>query len=179
MPGMEKPLKLDGKTALVTGGGNGMGRAYCHKLASDGAMVVVADVDRAAAERVASEIGEAAIPSEVDVTNEASAGRAVRAVLDRSPSIDILVNRARRAAEELGARHWYTDHRRVLDRDDIQIVSLCLRHHLRKAIAVEAARAGKHVLCEKPLALDVGEADAMIAGTLANFLSATLAGILL
>jgi UDP-N-acetyl-2-amino-2-deoxyglucuronate dehydrogenase len=76
---------------------------------------------------------------------------------------DVDPDRARRAAEEFGARHWYTDHRRVLDRDDIQIVSLCLPHHLHKAIALEAARAGKHVLCEKPLALDVGEADAMIA----------------
>jgi NAD(P)-dependent dehydrogenase (short-subunit alcohol dehydrogenase family) len=51
MPGTEKPLKLEGKTALVTGGGNGMGRAYCHKLATDGAMVAVADVDWPSAER--------------------------------------------------------------------------------------------------------------------------------
>jgi predicted dehydrogenase len=76
---------------------------------------------------------------------------------------DLDERRARRAAEEFGARHWYTDHRALLARDDIHIVSLCLPHHLHRDVAIEAARAGKHVLCEKPLALDVGEADAMIA----------------
>jgi len=76
---------------------------------------------------------------------------------------DVDPGRARSAAEEFGAAHWYTDHRALLARDDIQMVSLCLPHHLHKTIAIEAARAGKHVLCEKPLALDVDEADAMIA----------------
>jgi UDP-N-acetyl-2-amino-2-deoxyglucuronate dehydrogenase len=76
---------------------------------------------------------------------------------------DVDEGRARRAAEEFGARHWYADHRALLARDDIQMVSLCLPHHLHKAVAIDAARAGKHVLCEKPLALDVDEADAMIA----------------
>ena len=76
---------------------------------------------------------------------------------------DIDERRARRAAEEFGARHWYTDHRALLARDDVHIVSLCLPHHVHRDVAIEAARAGKHVLCEKPLALDVGEADAMIA----------------
>ncbi len=76
---------------------------------------------------------------------------------------DLDERRARRAAEEFGARAWTTDYRELLARDDIQIVSLCLPHHLHKAVAIEAARAGKHVLCEKPLAQDVDEADAMIA----------------
>ena len=43
------------------------------------------------------------------------------------------------------------------------MVSLCLPHHLHRLVTVDAARAGKHVLCEKPLALHVEEADAMIA----------------
>ncbi len=76
---------------------------------------------------------------------------------------DVDEGRARGAAEEFGARYWYTDYRELLARDDIQMVSLCLPHHLHKAIAIEAARSGKHVLCEKPLALDVDDADAMIA----------------
>lgn len=84
-------------------------------------------------------------------------GVELTAIADRDES------RARRAAEEFGARAWTTDHRELLARDDIQMVSLCLPHHLHKAVAIEAARAGKHVLCEKPLALDVDEADAMIA----------------
>ncbi len=75
---------------------------------------------------------------------------------------DIDERRAERGAKEFGARAWYTDYRELLARDDIQIVSLCLPHHLHKLIAIEAVRAGKHVLCEKPLARDVGEVDAMI-----------------
>jgi predicted dehydrogenase len=66
-------------------------------------------------------------------------------------------------AEEFGAHHWYTDYRPLLARDDVHVVSLCLPHHLHRDVAIDAARAGKHVLCEKPLALDVSEADAMIA----------------
>jgi predicted dehydrogenase len=76
---------------------------------------------------------------------------------------DIDERRARRAAEEFGARHWYTDYRALLARDDVHVVSLCLPHHLHRDVAIAAARAGKHVLCEKPLALDVAEADAIIA----------------
>ncbi len=87
-------MKLAGKIAVVTGGGNGMGRSYCHTLAGEGATVVVADIDRAAAERVAGEIREAAVPLEVDITSEESVTRAIRTVLDRYPVIDILVNNA-------------------------------------------------------------------------------------
>lgn len=76
---------------------------------------------------------------------------------------DVDEGRARRAADEFGARHWYTDYRALLARDDVHVVSLCLPHHLHRVVAIDAARAGKHVLCEKPLAVDVDEADAMIA----------------
>lgn len=76
---------------------------------------------------------------------------------------DVDGGRARRAAEEYGARDWYTDYRDLLARDDIHFVSVCLPHHLHRTVVVEATRAGKHVLCEKPLAISVADADAMIA----------------
>jgi UDP-N-acetyl-2-amino-2-deoxyglucuronate dehydrogenase len=76
---------------------------------------------------------------------------------------DVDADRARRAADEFGARHWYTDYRELLARDDVHVVSLCLPHHLHLPVTLDAVRAGKHVLCEKPLALDVDEADTMIA----------------
>jgi predicted dehydrogenase len=92
---------------------------------------------------------------------------AVRALRDRGVELtavaDIDEARARRAAEQYGARAWYTDYRQLLARDDIRMVSLCLPHHLHRAVVIDAARAGKHILCEKPLALDVEEADVMIA----------------
>jgi 3-oxoacyl-[acyl-carrier protein] reductase len=91
-------VKLAGKIALVTGGGNGMGRAYCHRLAEEGATVVVADIDQAAAGRVAGEIRGPGVPLQVDITSEASVTRAVRRVLDEHSRIHVLVNNAGGAA---------------------------------------------------------------------------------
>ncbi len=59
--------------------------------------------------------------------------------------------------------HWYAEYRDVLQRPDVDIVSLCTPHDLHLPITVEAASAGKHVLCEKPMARTVAECDEMIA----------------
>jgi NAD(P)-dependent dehydrogenase (short-subunit alcohol dehydrogenase family) len=90
-------LRLDGRVALVTGGGNGIGRATCHALAQAGAHVAVTDVDQAAAERVAAEIGGQA--HRLDVADEDQVREVVAAVAGRHGRIDILVNNA-----GLGAR---------------------------------------------------------------------------
>jgi 3-oxoacyl-[acyl-carrier protein] reductase len=88
-------MKLAGKVAIITGGGNGIGRAYCHKLACEGATVIVADIDEAAAGKVSEEIGaESAMPLELDITREDSVRGGVRAVVERHGRIDILVNNA-------------------------------------------------------------------------------------
>jgi UDP-N-acetyl-2-amino-2-deoxyglucuronate dehydrogenase len=109
-------------------------------------------------------IGYAIIGAGWILPNHAIGARALRAQgVELTAIADIDAGRARRAAEEFGAAHWYTNYRDLLARDDVHVVSLCLPHHLHRDVAIDAARAGKHVLCEKPLALDVDDADAMIA----------------
>ncbi len=56
-----------------------------------------------------------------------------------------------------------TDFDAVLADADVDAVDLCLPHHLHAPFAIAAARAGKHILCEKPLAVSVEDCDAMIA----------------
>lgn len=60
-----------------------------------------------------------------------------------------------RQAEELAGQFGipavYEDYRRILEREDIDLVDLCVPNHLHEAFTVEAARSGKHILCEKPL----------------------------
>ncbi|SET19482.1 Gfo/Idh/MocA family protein [Geodermatophilus poikilotrophus] len=65
------------------------------------------------------------------------------------------------AAERLGWTSTETDWRRVLERDDVSLVDVCTPGDTHAEIAIAALEAGKHVLCEKPLANTVAEAEAM------------------
>ncbi|MFM9371326.1 Gfo/Idh/MocA family protein [Streptomyces sp. Da 82-17] len=67
----------------------------------------------------------------------------------------------RAAADRLGWSHAETDWRALLDRDDVQLVDICTPGDSHAEIAIAALEAGKHVLCEKPLANTVAEAEAM------------------
>ena len=71
-------------------------------------------------------------------------------------------------AVEFGARKWYTDWRELITDKEIDAVYVATPVHLHAEQTLAAARAGKHVLCEKPMALDVEECDRMIASCLAN-----------
>ncbi len=75
---------------------------------------------------------------------------------------DILEERAGEFAEKYGAEDYYADYRELIERDDIDAVSICTPHYLHATMAIDAARAGKHVLVEKPMAITMAEADEMI-----------------
>jgi 3-oxoacyl-[acyl-carrier protein] reductase len=88
---------LDGKVVIVTGGGHGIGRAYCLGIAREGGKAVVADLDGAAAERVAREIEDAdgeALAVHTDVARFGSCEEMARKTLDRFGQIDGLINNA-------------------------------------------------------------------------------------
>jgi len=90
-------MRLSGKTALVTGGGRGIGRAIALGLAGEGAQVAVLDIIPENAEGVAREIealGVKAFALQVDLTRRADVARAVEAVIGQFGQIDVLVNNA-------------------------------------------------------------------------------------
>ena len=88
-------MKLANKTALVTGGATGLGRAFAERLAHDGARVVIADLRGAEdAARAIAAGGAQALGITADVTDEAAVQRVVAAARDAFGGIDILVNNA-------------------------------------------------------------------------------------
>ena len=87
-------MRLQGKVAIITGAGQGIGEAYAHRFAKEGATVVVADVNVEKGEAVARAIGSGAVFERVDVSDEADTQRLARAVVDRTGKIDVLLNNA-------------------------------------------------------------------------------------
>jgi rhamnulose-1-phosphate aldolase/alcohol dehydrogenase len=110
------PRPLAGRVALVTGGGSGIGRATARRLAAEGACVVVADRDGAAAERVAAEIlpADVAVPVTSDVTDEDSVIGACRQAALAFGGVDLVVNNAglsiSRPLLETTAADWDVQH---------------------------------------------------------------------
>ncbi|MDD9938906.1 MAG: SDR family NAD(P)-dependent oxidoreductase [Myxococcales bacterium] len=101
-------LELKDKVALVTGGGRGVGRGVCLRLAAEGAKLVVNDFHARRAERVAAEVreqGGQAIAVEADITDLAAVRAMVARATEELGPIDILVNNAgipaRREGEEV------------------------------------------------------------------------------
>jgi NAD(P)-dependent dehydrogenase (short-subunit alcohol dehydrogenase family) len=83
-------VRLDGKVALVVGGGSGMGRAGASAMAAEGASVVVSDIALDRAEAVASSIGGAAVAAHVDVTSSDLVQRVVADTVERFGRLDVL-----------------------------------------------------------------------------------------
>ena len=85
-------FRLDGKVALVTGGGSGIGAAICRAYAEQGARVLVAEINPNNGESVAREIGEAGAFYRTDVTDLQSVRQAVNEAVGRFGRLDIFVN---------------------------------------------------------------------------------------
>ena len=87
--------------------------------------------------------------------------------LPRKPVLQVACGRSEQPLKEFAARwgwqHTETDWKKMVHRDDVDIVDVCLPQSLHREVAVEAAKAGKHIFCEKPLATSVADASAMLA----------------
>lgn len=110
---------LQGKVVIVTGGGHGIGKAYCEGFTRSGARVVVADIDTESAESVAGELAKmseaGAMAVNVDVSDEASTKELAAKTVEKFGRIDAIVNNAaifatvpmnRGLIEEISVDEW-------------------------------------------------------------------------
>ncbi len=87
-------MRLAGKSALITGAARGIGKAFAEAYVREGAIVAIGDINLAAAEAAAREIGPAAYAVHLDVTDQAIIDEAVEAVEKKAGGLDILINNA-------------------------------------------------------------------------------------
>jgi len=86
--------RLDGRTIIITGGASGIGAAFAHGMAREGANVVIADLDIERAEELAAAIGPAALAVRVDVTDRAAVVTGISAAVERFGRLDAYFNNA-------------------------------------------------------------------------------------
>ncbi|MYD10320.1 MAG: SDR family oxidoreductase [Chloroflexi bacterium] len=87
-------MRLSGKTAIITGGANGIGAGCVRRLAAEGANVVIADIDDAAGDALAAELGSAVIYARADISQRPTVEALFTTAIEAFGAIDILVNNA-------------------------------------------------------------------------------------
>jgi NAD(P)-dependent dehydrogenase (short-subunit alcohol dehydrogenase family) len=110
------PLLLDGKVAVITGAGSGMGKASVEVFAREGATVVAADVS-GAQEDTAAALGEAVVPVHCDVTQESDVEAMIATAVDRFGRVDALLNVAGIADAAMFADIEMAQYDRIMDVD--------------------------------------------------------------
>ena len=107
--------RLEGKRAVVTGAGAGIGRAIALRLAGEGARVALADVDEEAAKNVASEIAGETLARRTDVTRADEVEALVSSVVDGWGGLDVMVNNAGVGVAATAVDTTIEDYDRVMD----------------------------------------------------------------
>src|SRR6266508_1007031 len=133
--------RLGNKVAFITGAGRGIGRAIAYKMAHEGAMVALADIDFESARSAAEELQEEgcqALAIQTDITHETEVQAAVSQAVERFGRVDILVNNA--------GKNFYYDATTMSEADwdnamnvDVKGAWLCCKHVLP---TMKVARAG-------------------------------------
>jgi len=90
------------------------------------------------------------------------------AIPHRKVVVDLTDRAAQEARDRFGFDEASTDWKETVNRSDIDIVDICTPNDAHAEIAIEALKAGKHVICEKPLASTLEESVAMAAAARAN-----------
>jgi NAD(P)-dependent dehydrogenase (short-subunit alcohol dehydrogenase family) len=129
-------FRLDGKTALVTGGAQGIGEAYCFALGEAGAKIAVADINLAAAEETAHRLlaaGIAAVAVKVDVTSADEVDRMVKAVVDKWGELTIGVNNAGMGVWRDSLTQDFGEWRKILALN-LDAVFLCARREAQEMV---------------------------------------------
>ena len=145
--------RLQGKVAVVTGAGSGIGQATARAFAAEGASVGLLDVNERAVTELANELGDAAFPLPCDVTSEASVEAAFAAIERRNRRLDVLATFAAvqligedAPVHELPLDVWERTHQ-----VNLRGVYLCCKHGVRQMIA--AGNGGSVINCGSPTGL--------------------------
>ena len=129
-------FKLDGKTALVTGGAQGIGEAFCFALGEAGAKVAVVDINLAKAEETAQRLeakGITAIAIKSDVTDPGEVDKMMKTIIDKWGELTIGVNNAGTSSWVDSTEQEFSDWRRILALN-LDAVFLCARAEAKEMI---------------------------------------------
>ncbi|MEJ7841328.1 MAG: glucose 1-dehydrogenase [Rubrobacter sp.] len=146
--------RLEGKRTIVTGAGSGIGRAIALRLASEGARIVLADVDDAAAESVASEIDAQTLVQKTDVTKTSDVETLVGRAVSEWGGLDVMVNNAGVGVAGTAVTTTEGEYERVMD--------VCVRGTflgMKHAIPALAESGGGSVINMSSVAALVGLVD--------------------